>query len=75
VFSLPKGWGDKPDEPYDYEVWFWNLVLNLGKVTPWQLSPEEIALAESLKGKKAPPPKKGEEIPPSAEEIALKEKV
>ena len=35
VFSLPKGWGDKPDEPYDYEVKFRNIVLNGGKVVPW----------------------------------------
>ena len=73
VFSLPKGWADRPEEPYDFEVKFGTLQVNGGKVNPRLITPEEQAFADASKGKKAP--KKGEEAEKLHEEIVLHEKI
>jgi tetratricopeptide (TPR) repeat protein len=77
AYSLPKQWidktGDPSEEGYLYQVKFWGIEVNGGKLVSRTLTEEEKAEAEANKGKKGGKGKVEDE--PTPEEIAFKEKI
>ena len=77
VYSLPKKWvekiGDPNEESYIYEVKVSGIDFKGAKIKQRELTEEEKAEAEALKGKKGGKGKGDEE--PLPEEIALKQKI